>query len=224
VRLPRDCDLVEAVQVGYGPFEGYGFHALEGLQCMAERRRGGETGVRAVQCLRGEEMWRALDEGRWSRRLLDAALALVPAHAAADVRQATSRARDAGVFLIEYRDGFKAAVALPNGWIHEGDGGAFIFAGQLRGQARPVATQFYLQNLDPFGHFSYLVRAIEHMMQTGHAAYPVERTLLTTGILDAVMTSRAENGRRVDTPHLDVTYQPVDWPFATDPVPVVIRR
>src|SRR5947209_2590492 len=26
--LPRDCDLIEAVQFGYGPFEGYGFHAL----------------------------------------------------------------------------------------------------------------------------------------------------------------------------------------------------
>src|SRR2546422_887467 len=48
LRLPRNCELTEAVAVGFGPFEGYGFHALEGLQCMAERRRGGETGVRAV--------------------------------------------------------------------------------------------------------------------------------------------------------------------------------
>src|SRR5262245_26446738 len=61
LQLPRNAELVEAVQVGYGPFEGYGFHALEGLQCMVERRRGGETGVKAVQCLQGEEMWRAMD-------------------------------------------------------------------------------------------------------------------------------------------------------------------
>src|SRR5229473_1200564 len=60
LRLQRNCELVEAVQIGYGPFEGYGFHALDGLQCMAERRKGGETGVKAVQTLQGEEMWKAL--------------------------------------------------------------------------------------------------------------------------------------------------------------------
>src|SRR6267378_3381219 len=71
--LPRNAQLVEAVQVGYGPFEGYGFHALEGLQCMVERRKGGETGVKAVTCLQGEEMWKALDRGDWSKECLEAA-------------------------------------------------------------------------------------------------------------------------------------------------------
>jgi hypothetical protein len=224
LQLPKNSPLVEAVQVGYGPFEGYGFHALEGLQCMAERRQGGETGVKAVQCLQGEEMWEALDKGRWSKSLLEAALALVPAHAKGDYRALTVRAKDAGVFLIEYRDGFQAAVAMPNGWIHEGDGGAFTFAGRLKGQDKPVATHYYLQQPDPFGHFAYLVKAIDSMIQTGHAPYPVERTLLTTGILDAVMTSKAEQHRRVATPHLEIKYQPTDWPFATDPVPKTIKR
>src|SRR5919202_28612 len=31
LKLPKGCDLVEAVQVGYGPLEAYGFHALEAL-------------------------------------------------------------------------------------------------------------------------------------------------------------------------------------------------
>jgi hypothetical protein len=224
LRLPRGCDLVEAVQVGYGPFEGYGFHALEGLQCMAERRQGGETGVRAVQCLQGEAMWQALDAGRWSKALLEAALERVPAHAPGDYRAPTAKTEDAGVFLIEYRDGFRAAVAMLNGWLYEGDGGAFTFAGQIRGEDKPRATHFYLQQPDPFGHFAYLVKAIDSMIQTGHALYPVERTLLTTGILDAVMTSRAEKNRRVETPHLAIKYQPTDWPFATDPVPKAIER
>jgi hypothetical protein len=224
LRLPRNAELTEAVQVGYGPFEAYGFHALESLQCLAEHRRGGETGVRSVQCLQGEEMWRAMDRGQWSRTLLEAALARVPAHAEGDYRAATARAADAGVFLIEYRDGFRAAVAMMNGYVHEGDGGAFTFAGRLRGRDEPVSTLFYLQQPDPFAHFAYLVRAIDHMVQTGHAAYPVERTLLTTGILGAVMISRAERHRRVETPHLEIRYQPADWPFATDPVPRVIRR
>jgi hypothetical protein len=222
--LPKGCDLVEAVQVSYGPFEGYTFHGLEGLQCMAERRRGGETGVKAVQCLQGEEMWQALDQGRWSKALLEAALERVPAHAPGDYRAATATAKDAGVVLVEYRDGFKAAVAVLNGWLYEGDGGAFTFAGQLKGEDKPRATHFYLQQPDPFGHFAYLVRAIDSLVQTGHAPYPVERTLLTTGILDAAMTSKAEKNRRVETPHLEIKYQPTDWPFATDPVPKTIQR
>src|SRR5262249_31063895 len=49
LQLPGNCDLVEAVQIGYSSLEAYGFHALESLQCMVERRKGGETGVRAVQ-------------------------------------------------------------------------------------------------------------------------------------------------------------------------------
>jgi hypothetical protein len=108
--------------------------------------------------------------------------------------------------------------------VHEGDGGAFTFATRVKGEDKPQATHFYLQQPDPFGHFAYLVRAIDSMMQTGHAAYPVERTLLTTGILDAVMTSKSEKNRRVETPHLDIKYTPVDWPFATDPVPKPIQR
>jgi hypothetical protein len=224
LRLARGCDLVEAVQVGYGPFEGYGFHALEGLQCFAERRKGGETGVKAVQCLQGDAMWKALDRGDWSKELLEAALARVPAHAAGDYRAPTAKSKDAGVFLIEYRDGFRAAVAMLNGWLHEGDGGAFTFAGKLKSRDRPVSTHFYLQQPDPFAHFAWLVKAIDSMMQTGHPPYPVERTLLTTGVLDAVMTSRAEKVRRVETPHLAIRYQPTDYGFATGPVPKRIER
>ena len=224
LQLPRNCDLLEAVQIGYGPFEGYGFHALEGLQCMVERRRGGETGVKAVQCVQGEAMWKALDEGRWSKRLLEAGLGHMPAHATGSYRDLTAKTPDAGVFLIEYRDSFRAAVAIMNGYAHEGDGGAFIFAGQIKGEAEPSATHFYLQQPDPFGHFAYLVKAIDAMMQTGHAPYPVERTLLTTGILDAAMTSRAERNKRVETPYLNIRYEPSNWPFATDPVPKAIKR
>jgi hypothetical protein len=224
LKLEKGCEITDAVQIGYGPVEGYGFHALEGLQCMVERRKGGETGVKAVQCLTGEAMWKALDDGRWSKAVMDAALERVPAHAAGDIRAATVKAQDACVFLIEYRDGFSAAVPVPNGWIYEGDGGAFTFAAKLKGQEKPVSTQFYLQQPDPFGHFIYLVKAFEAMVRTGHAVYPVKRTLLTTGILDALMTSRAEKGKRIETPHLAIKYTPTDWPFATDPVPKGIKR
>jgi hypothetical protein len=223
VTLPKGCELTEAVQLGYGPLEGYGFHALEGLQCMAERRRGGETGVAAVQCLRGPAVWDALDASRWSAALLEAAARRVPAHAAGGYR-AAAKGDDAAVYLIEYRDGFRAAVVMLNGWIYEGDGGGFVFAGRLKGSAEPAVTQFYLQQPEPFAHFGHLLRAVESLVRTSHAPYPVERTLLTTGVLDALMTSAAEKGRPVETPHLGIKYQPTDWPHAAGPVPKAGKR
>ncbi len=220
VELPRGADLVGAVQIGYGPFEGYGFHALEGLQCMVERRGREETGVAAVTCHTGPAMWAALDRHAWAKPVLEAGLRLVPAHAKGDVRELSAKARDAGTFEVEYRDGFRAFVVMPNGWIHEGDGGAFIFAGQVRGRD-PVACQFYLQQPDPFAHFAELTKAIDALVRTGHAPYPVERTLLTTGILDAVMTSKHRGGARVETPHLDIRYRPTDWGPAKGAIPPV---
>ena len=224
LKLPKNCELTDAVAIGYGPFEAYGFHALEGLQCMVERRKGGETGVKAVTCVQGEKMWKMLDAGQWSKECLEVALAVVPKHAPGDYRVSTGKAKEAAVFLIEYRDGFRAAVAMMNGWAYENDGGAFVFGGKLKGQDKPAACQFYLQQPDPFAHFIPLVKAIDSMVNTGHAPYPVERTLLTTGILDAVMTSKTEKNRRVETPHLKIEYQPSEWAFATGAVPEAIKR
>jgi hypothetical protein len=224
LQLPKDCEIAEAVMLGYGPLEGYGFHALEGLQCMVERRKGGEVGVKSVQALTGNEMWKACDRGEFSKSLLEETLRLSPKNAKGDYREITAKNNTAAVWLIEYRDSFRAAVAIMNGFIYEGDGGSFCFACQLKGEDRPRSCQFYLQNSDPFAHFTELVKAIEKMMLTGHPPYPVERTLLTTGILDALMTSRHEGGKRIETPQLNVEYKPTDWPPATGLMPKLIKR
>ena len=60
--------------VGVGASDPMDYHALEAMQCMVERRKGGETGVEQVQLLTGDAVWQAGREGRWSRRLLEAAL------------------------------------------------------------------------------------------------------------------------------------------------------
>lgn len=221
--LPRGVELAAAVALGYGPFEGYGFHALEGLQCLVERRKGGEVGVKAVQALTGDEMWKACDRGAFSKDLLEETIRRAPAYAKGDYRAMTAKTKDAGVWLIEYLDGFRAAVAMMNGFLYEGDGGAFCFAGRVKGEAEPRSCQFYLQQPDPFAHFAEQVKAVEAMIRTGHAPYPVERTLLTTGVLDAIMTSHAA-GKRVETPHLKIAYTPTDWPHATGPIPKKIER
>jgi hypothetical protein len=222
--LPKDCELADAVMLGYGPFEGYGFHALEGLQCMVERRKGGETGVKAVTALSGEAMWKACDRGEFSKELLEETIRRAPAYAKGDYREMTTKSKDAGIWLVEYRDGFKAAVALLNGFLYEGDGGAFCFAGKINGEDKPRSCHFYLQQPDPFAHFGELVKAIETMINTGHPPYPVDRTLLTSGILDAIMTSHHAGGKRIETPHLKIAYRPTDWPHATGPIPKAITR
>ncbi|MFO0914080.1 MAG: hypothetical protein U0795_14065 [Pirellulales bacterium] len=197
--LPLGVALGDALAIGYGGLEAYGFHALETLQCMIERRGEGESGVQAVTCLEGAEVWRAAEQGRWSRSLLDAVLECVENRPTARPEDAC---REPAVYLIEHVDGFKSAVVMLDGYV-----GSFGFAGQVQGADRPVAAQFWLQEPE-FSHFSYLTHNIESMYLTGQAPYPVERTLLTTGILDAVMTSRAEGHRRVETPWLaDVKYR-----------------
>jgi hypothetical protein len=47
----------------------------------------------------------------------------------------------------------------------------------------------------------------EEMFLTGKAAYPVERTLLTSGLVAAGMQSLADGQKRLETPHLAVRYQ-----------------
>ena len=217
--LPKGSELLGAIQIGYAGFEAYGFHALEGMQCMVERRKGGETGVKAVAVHDNAAMWEVLDRHKWVAPVLEAALQRVPEHAKEDVRIATSQSKEAALIEVEYRDGFRGLVVMANGWVREGEGGPFAFATQIKGEANPVSCQFYLQGVDPFSHFAELTKAIDSMMRTGHAPYPVERTLLTTGILDAAMTSRFKKGERIATPHLDIKYQPTEWGPATSPVP-----
>jgi hypothetical protein len=206
--LPIGAELTEAFALGYADLDAYGFHALETLQCMVERRSGGETGVASVRCLSGDEVWRGLGSGAWSRDLLDA---LLPARrlakpGARDVRPLPTDA----LFLVNYRDGLKAVVGM-----FDSVGECFAFAGRRRGADRPDACVFDLEGGRPFGHFGHLVRAIEHMIVSGRPAYPVERTLLTTGVLSALLQSRAEGGTTIPTPHLaEIRYEPADWPFA----------
>ena len=200
----RGAELQEAVALGFSGLDIYGFHALETLQCMVERRRDGETGIAAVTCLEGDDVWRAGDDGRWSRSLVDAACATIEQKEAGRMEE---HCKEPTVFLLEYRDGFRASVLMLNGYIHE-----LAYAARCNGEIH--ATNFYVPShgpgAGPHAHFSYLCLNIEDMFVTGRPAYPVERTLLTSGALEAALTSRHEGHRRLETPWLDVRYQACD--------------
>jgi hypothetical protein len=189
-----------ALSLGYGHpsyGEAFGYHPLEALQVMMERRKGGETGIRAVQYLEGKDAWRSAQAGRWDRALLDAALARVPERGKGKVEEEDA---EAIVYLIEYRDGLQAAVYLSPRHCQE-----FAFAGRAKGRTEPVACWFDLPKPQR-DHFSFLVQAVGQMMVTGKPTYPVERTLLATGMVDALLQSRLKGHQRIETPELAVKY------------------
>ena len=205
--------MKEALAIGYGDAEAYGFHALEGLQCMVERRGSGETGVQSVQAVKGDAIWEAERAGLWSRDLLRAALSAQPNVKQGDIRKLLNS--ESAFFLIEYRDGLRATVAMMNGVARH-----FGFAARLRDQRKPRATWIRLEETKPFRHFAWLLKGIEHHIHRKAAPYPVERTLLTTGVLDCVMHSLAEDGRRFETPELGIAYHPTDWGHADREFPL----
>lgn len=193
---PLGVKVSEALVIAYGPIERYGFHALEALQCMVERRAGGETGVSSVQCLEGQAVWAAGREGRWSQELFDAALATIPTGPDADPERDTSNPI---AFLVEYTSGLRGTVVLLDEFVS-----SFGFAAQRGDQVD--ACEFFLQDYPPHGHFTFFLRQIETMVLTGAAPYPAERTLLTTGVLDAAMHSRWKGHVPLTTPELNVGY------------------
>jgi hypothetical protein len=196
---PLGEPMDEIVVAGYGPTEIYGFHNLEGLQVFAERRRGGETGVSTVRAVSGEDAVRAVNDGTVNPELLGRALRAFDLHDA-DRERAKQSAKD--IFLIEYADGLRAAVVNFDEVIANWSVAA---CGPEHEMTCRVSLQGY-----PYGHFIFMVRQIESMLLDGVAPYPVERTLLTTGMLDTAMRSRHNDGERRETPELAISYEPVD--------------
>lgn len=195
---PLGAPLREALAIGYSGLDVYGFHTLETLQCMVERRQGGETGVAAVTCLEGPAVWEAAQQGVWPRDLAGAALARIPDRPAATPEEGCPTPQ---LIAVEYRDGFKGYILMLTGYVQQ-----FGYAARLS-DATVASTLFYLASAQPYAHFSYLSLNIEEMFVTGSPSYPAERTLLTTGVLEAAIDSRYLGAVRVETPHLGIAYQ-----------------
>ncbi len=192
-----DTPIEEAISIGFSGLDIYGFHTLETLQCMVERRVGGETGVAAVTCLEGDAVWEAAKEGLWSRELAEAACAPIENKPDGSMEE---HCKNPALFLVEYRDGFRGAALMLNGYVVD-----LAYAARVEGEI--YGSEFYLLNRPPHPHFSYLGLNVEEMFVTGAPTYPVERTLLTSGVLEAALDSRYRGYIRLETPHLDVVYR-----------------
>jgi hypothetical protein len=214
LELPLGCRIRDALVVSRGELEIFGIHALEALQCMIERRARAQQGVRAVTCLEDEAVWKAGDAGVWSWELLEHAVGRSPSRNVGDIKvncrhYAAPPGRPAHLprgpvaFIIEYRDGLKATVLLLNGHVDD-----TTFAAHIDGEKQPVSTLFFLPPPPGAAFLEALSWHVEQFLSTGRAPYPVERTLLTGGILDIALESRIRQHRRLETPDLDVRYDP----------------
>lgn len=206
--IPIGTEITEAIALGSGSLEHHGIHTLEGLQCLVERRKGGETGVKSVQTVQGDGILQAEKDGHWSRSLFDVLVEASPMPYAGKAARPKEMSKDSVFYLIEYRDGLKATVAMNTGLTHE-----FACAVRSSPTQKPFTVTFLPQDERPFGHFEHLLRAVEQMFHTGTPAYPVDRTLLTTGVLDAALHSLVDKSSRLETPQLAVAYIPTDWSF-----------
>jgi hypothetical protein len=212
--MPYGAEVDEILCVAIGGVDSYDFHALEVIQCMAERRKGGETGVVWLEALRGDAVWRAMeggswDKGGWEAQLFEACLsrsqtlAQTPtgSHRYPSPQQIREWVADPVAYRFQYADGLRATMLLLNGLV-----GDFTFAARVRNEPRPLSTLFYLPPNPNVVYSAALMSKAEEMFLTGKAPYPVERTLLTSGLVAAGMKSLAQDQKRLETPHLNVRY------------------
>ena len=213
LELPLGCQIEEALMVGVGGSDPMDYHALEAMQCMIERRGKGETGVKAVQMIEGEAVWKAGAEGRWSKDLLVSALSRSDTPLGKTIDDGRTQdlvgnnelpglVKNPAAYFIEHNDGLKTTLLMLNGAVRD-----FNFAARVRGMGIK-SCQFLLTPTPNVTYSACLVDKIEQMFATGRAPYPVERTLIVSGILESCLeSSKVKSGQRIETPHLNVRYQ-----------------
>lgn len=208
IDMPFGAEVEEMLCVAMGRVDSYDFHALEVIQCMAERRKGGESGVKSMHALRGESVWNAMVDRAWSPRLFEACLcrsqtltqAETHSHRFPTAEQLKTWVKEPVAYMFEYIDGTKATMLLMNGLV-----GDFTFAAKLKGEKEPLSTLFYLPPNPNVAYSAALMSKAEELFVTGKGAYPIERTLLTTGLVEAGVQSLGA-GKKLETPHLAIKY------------------
>ncbi|MCX6589364.1 MAG: hypothetical protein NTX13_22580 [Acidobacteria bacterium] len=207
IEIPLGSQIDEALMVGVGGSDPMDYHALEAMQCMIERRKGGETGIKSVQLLEGEAAWKA----PYSQDLLIAALSR--SDTPLGLTDKDGRTQDLvrtgelkrlvakpAAYLIEHNDGLKTTLLMLNGAVKD-----YTFAAKVRGRGT-MSTQFLLTPVPNVTYSACLVSKIEEMIVTGRAPYPAARTLIVSGMLESCLQSRQKGGEKLATPHLGVRY------------------
>ena len=214
LELPTGCRLEQALMVGIGSRRSDRYRALETLQAMVERRRGGETGVRSVQSVAGQAVWRAGSSGRWSRELLQAAVARSDSLQGKTLKDGRPRdlvksgelprlVEHPEACLVDYSDGLRAAVLMLNGAV-----GDFTFAARLLDVSEVASTHCLLPPEPNRAGSVCLAARIEDLIQSGRSPIRPERAWIAAGILDRWMESQKKGGLTLETPELTLEYRP----------------
>lgn len=203
--LPWQAKVRGAVAIGYSGLDIYGIHTLEFMQCILERRHGGETGISFVQSFPTASLGSLIASGAVQGDLLDAGLQVAGTDRATVL--ATPPA-DGAIFLVGYKDGLVVPVVMLAS-VAKG----IALAVQADGQPL-FATRVEEREKPYYPHFAYLLKGIETMIHTGQAVYPIERNMLTAGALDRLLVSHREGGKRIETPELEIAYEPIDRSYA----------
>jgi hypothetical protein len=214
--VKRGAALREIVAITYHTTDAYGFHALEFVQALAEQRRGGETGIQAVQAFSGNAVWEAFDKKAFDVELFDAAWKRLsqPRGGGRPLREIVPKPR---LLRLEYVDGLRATLLELNSAAGEWSAAWRYVDGNAM-----ESSLFWTQEGRPAMHFTWLLHGIEQMMATGKPSWNAERTLLTSGALDALLISLTEGSRRVETPYLKIRYTP-SWRWVEPPPPPPMR-
>jgi hypothetical protein len=163
--------------------------------------------------LTGDAVWKAGEEGRWSKELLVAALSRSDTPQGLTILDGRTQdlvasgelqklAKKPAAYFIERNDGLRTTLLMLDGAIKD-----FNFAAKVKGMAGVPSTQFFLSPTPNVTYSACLVSKIEEMFATGKAPYPVDRTLIVSGILEACLTSKLQGQTRLETPHLAVHYR-----------------
>jgi hypothetical protein len=209
IELAIDTPIENSIAVGDTADEGALFHCVDTLQAFVDRRKGGETGVKSVQCIRGPETWKWVERNAWAGDLLEAVRSNF-----ALKRGYFQEGKKPNICIVDYNDGTKAAVI-------SGSGVGWTYAGKIAGQKDPTIvsmlgwpgpfSQYHASN----AHSHWLIE----MMVNKKEPFNAERLLLSTGILSNNMDSCWENGRysevgrRVETPFLNMRYRSTHGPL-----------
>lgn len=203
IELPIDTPLKNSIVLGGTADEGAIFHTIDVLQAFVERRKGGETGVKSVQSIRGPETWKWVENNPWAGKLLDSVAKTFdfkPGH--------FQQVPQTNMCVMEYNDGTKAAVI-------GGRGVGWTYAGEIEGQqeATVISMLGWAGPFDQYHASNAQPHWITEMMVTKKEPFNAERLLLSTGITNHYMDSNWENGRyfpvgrRIETPFMNMTYR-----------------